>query len=410
MYDPQSEHCCDIRGRLCRMRGTTWRCGYGCDFDVCHVCSQSGETLFLSADSINWCFELASLARSQERAANSWICKRDLALPQRTPWKQVTLLFSAAKFLGFEVVAKEARCWLQSHLSGKCVRAVTAAALAWKDAGLLRSCYWQLVATLSRLPPAPGPTCYGINPRHFSYESRRWSLNHFEAASQFASEKRKQARAAPLDGFMVCQLKRAGHELCLLRDTAVSCHREELLRVEFVDTIAIFYTKAEDGSVLGPAAGTCRRWSECCCGVLEPARLGQCFSLYDGEELLPQRNSKRVKEIRQRFPYTPRTLLCTVTWDMPLLGPGQGLWHLSLDMPNLPLLRGCARSGATGGIELVPPGGEEDTPWVVLGAAESGGERAVMWRVPVETVVAFALAVSAAYPWNAKDGPDNWDE
>merc|ERR1711957_831276 len=98
---------------------------------------------------------------------------------------------------------------------------------------------------------------------------------------------------------MGCQVRKTDCELCLVREISAT-QREELLRAELgmgeFAGLAFLYTRSAE--TFGPVPGTCRQWSEGCCGVLEVSRFGQRFQLCKGVDLLPKRAGKKSKVVR----------------------------------------------------------------------------------------------------------------
>jgi len=316
-------------------------------------------------------------------------------------------IFAAAQLLGLSEVADAARGRLRRLLGSKSLRPALAAALAWRDDELLRACYWVLLEMLCRPPPSFGPKKFGISADHFEYQQRRWPLCALAPAVEAAAQRRAAAKAAPvLDGFAVCRLHRVGFEARLLRETA-SGPPLELMQAALCGSSAVLYT-ADEGASAAPSGGLSRMYCEGCCGVLEVTRLGQRFELHEGVELLPDRDSGLVHSIREQFPHPQRKRVAVVYWDMALLaaGRGQSRWRLNLEADDLPVLSGHAAEGSGGGLELTPPGGERETPWLIMAPAEGGVPgrpqegRALCWRHPIGTALAFTAALAAVYPWD----------
>lgn len=267
---------------------------------------------------------------------------------------------------------------------------------------------------LSKPPPAPGPAALGLHADHLEYQKQTWPISEFGPILAAAASKRDHARAAPVvDGFAVCRLRSCGSSLRLLRELSSNGGEGvvELMRVSFRDGVAILHHQCPDqDGWLGGDSGNDPLFSDGCCGQLEPSRLGRRFQLFDGLELLPDWQTRRAKQLKEAFPHTPRTLLGTVDWVLEVFsqGLGSGHWRMSLQAPGLPVLLGCRTAPSSAGsfsssVELAPPGGENETPWLVLGppSEDATTGQLLCWRHPISTVLALSVALAAMYPWGS---------
>mmetsp|Transcript_71039 Transcript_71039/g.126456 ORF Transcript_71039/g.126456 Transcript_71039/m.126456 type:complete len:466 (-) Transcript_71039:59-1456(-) len=326
------------------------------------------ERAFITSESVVNCLEVA--LHAQRAPVGS------LPMAAKT-WMQALRIFASAKLLGFERVVTEA--------------------LAWEDFELIRLCYWQILQGLAQRRADRGPAAFGVMGSEFVFETRRWPLKLFSPIVEAGCSRLRLAQAPPVDGFAVCRVLRVGNELCLFQEVTAS-KEKQLLRAELGSSQAVLYIASEGASELPP--GALRQWSEDCCGVLEVDHLGHRFQLREGVDLLPGKFGKKFADIRERFPHMPSALLATASWELDLLSAssGEGRWHLSLDAQELPPLRSLAAKDGTGRLELQPPDGGKDTPWIVLGELV-GPERMLMWRHPVGSAAALATAAAAVYPW-----------
>lgn len=359
----------------------------------------SESTPFVSISAVTSCLEMALGAhrRGDGRAE----------MPAPIGWLQAVRVFASARLLGFGEVARASRTHLQRLLTRKTLRAVTAAALAWEDSELLLPCYSALSAALCQPPPCPGPTKFGVGTDHFEYRARRWPLAAFGPAAEAAAAQQRSVLSPPLEGFVVGRLQRSAYEFRLSRETSCSTWAE-LMRVALNKSEAMLHTVDAGGddpgipTFWGLRGKLCRGY----CGKVEATQFGRCFSLYGGSELLPSLDTCGAQELRRSFPHAPRELLGSVSWDIDVFSPGR--WRLSVEAPGLPALRSRADAagGGLGGVELIPPGGEQDTPWLVLGPMDGrSGERALHWRHPIGTALALAVALAVSYPWGAEGAP-----